>query len=47
MHRSPAQHGRVTASALLLALLAGGLAYGVVKYAPHVVDARRIRALVS
>ncbi len=47
MHPASQQRGRVTAVALLLALLAGVRASAVVKYAPHAVDARRIRALVS
>ncbi len=39
--------GKVTSGMLLLALAAGVLAYVGTKYGPHVVDARRVRALVS
>jgi hypothetical protein len=39
--------GRVTIGMLALAVAAGALAYAGTKYGPHLVEARRIRALVS
>lgn len=41
------QSGKVTAGMLALALGVGALAYVGLKYGPHHVEARRLRALVS